>query len=367
MRKSVKITLIVCNVVFAVLLLLSCFGSHLSANWIIGLLTLGAVYLFLINIIFLVFWLFAKRKLALISLVTILIGWYPMSNVFKLSFFHSFEMNKNNTSLRVMDWNVELFNMLDHKTAPEKKEEMIKLIKSYNPDVACFQEMVASDQEYPGINNIHDISEKIGMPYYHYSYKTKFDYDKKHHFGIVIFSKFPIIREQTIEPEEKNYNSVFQYADVLVNKDTFRFFNIHLQSLRFTPDNRHYIDNPSLNESDDIKESKSIIKKFRAGFIKRKWQSDNVRREMDKSPYPIILCGDFNDVPNSYAYNNIGKGMRNAFEEKGSGIGATFSGISSTLRIDNIFVSPVFKVEQYTCVKKLLSDHYPVITDIQKQ
>jgi endonuclease/exonuclease/phosphatase family metal-dependent hydrolase len=367
MRKSVKFTLIACNVAFALLYVLSCFGTRISANWIIGLLTLGAFYLFLINVVFLVFWLFAKRKLALISLFTVLICWYPMSNVFKLSLGSSFETKKNSSAIRVMDWNVELFNMLDHKTNPGKKEEIVKLIRSYNPDIACFQEMVATDGESSGINNIQDISESIGMPYYHYAYKTKFDFDQQHHFGIVIFSKFPILREQTIASEEKNYNSVFQYADLLVNNDTIRVFNIHLQSLHFNPHNRLYLNNPSMDEKRDLEESKSILRKFKAGFNKRKWQSDNVKKEINKSPYPVILCGDFNDVPNSYVYNNIGNGMVNAFEQKGSGIGTTYSSISSTLRIDNIFVSPVFQVTQFTRVKKNLSDHYPLIADIQKK
>ena len=101
------------------------------------------------------------------------------------------------------------------------------------------------------------------------------------------------------------------------------------------------------------------------GFLKRKIQAERIREEMDKSPYPIILCGDFNDVPNSYAYHHIGKGMKNAFAEKGAGLGRTFSGIAPTLRIDNIFVNRQFDVEQYLRVKKRLSDHFPILTDIR--
>ena len=86
---------------------------------------------------------------------------------------------------------------------------------------------------------------------------------------------------------------------------------------------------------------------------------------MDKSPYPVIVCGDFNDVPNSYAYHTIGKGLKNAFVEKGSGIGRTFSGISPTLRIDNIFVNPTFDVLQYTRIAKKMSDHFPVFADVE--
>ena len=93
-------------------------------------------------------------------------------------------------------------------------------------------------------------------------------------------------------------------------------------------------------------------------------QADKVRIEIDKSPYPVIVCGDFNDVPNSYPYEKIGNGLQDAFVMKGSGIGRTFSGISPTLRIDNIFVDKLYSVHQFTRIAKKLSDHFPVIADI---
>jgi endonuclease/exonuclease/phosphatase (EEP) superfamily protein YafD len=86
---------------------------------------------------------------------------------------------------------------------------------------------------------------------------------------------------------------------------------------------------------------------------------------MNHSPYSIILCGDFNDVPNSYAYETIGAGLQNAFVQKGSGISRTFSSISPTLRIDNIFADKRFTVTQFTRVKKLLSDHFPIVADLK--
>src|SRR4029078_4335279 len=92
--------------------------------------------------------------------------------------------------------------------------------------------------------------------------------------------------------------------------------------------------------------------------------ADRIRMEIEKSPYRVIICGDFNDAPNSYAYNKIGSGFKNAFVKKGYGLSRTFSGIAPTLRIDNIFVDPQFSVEQFTRVKKVLSDHFPIVADI---
>ncbi|MBK7885081.1 MAG: endonuclease/exonuclease/phosphatase family protein [Chitinophagaceae bacterium] len=186
------------------------------------------------------------------------------------------------------------------------------------------------------------------------------------HFGIIIFSKYPIIKKRIISGYPNNYNSTFQYADIVKGTDTFRVFNVHLQSLRLSRTNLNYINKPSINGDEDLEKSKSLISKLKNGFIKRQLQADRIRSEMEKSPYPNIVCGDFNDVPNSYAYSAIGKGMKNAFVEKGSGMGRTFTGISPTLRIDNIFVDKRFDVEQFTRIKRNLSDHYPIIADVKK-
>jgi endonuclease/exonuclease/phosphatase family metal-dependent hydrolase len=78
----------------------------------------------------------------------------------------------------------------------------------------------------------------------------------------------------------------------------------------------------------------------------------------------VIVCGDFNDVPNSYAYQTIGENLQNVFAKKGVGIGRTFSFISPTLRIDNIFVADKIEVLQYQRIPKFLSDHYPIMADI---
>ena len=101
--------------------------------------------------------------------------------------------------------------------------------------------------------------------------------------------------------------------------------------------------------------------------MERQIQADRVKSEIDKSPYPVIVCGDFNDVPNSYAYQTIGSGLQNTFVEKGSGLGTTFTGIAPTLRIDNIFTSKTFTVNQFIRIPVKLSDHYPIIADLGKK
>ena len=90
-----------------------------------------------------------------------------------------------------------------------------------------------------------------------------------------------------------------------------------------------------------------------------------IRNAVQQSPYPVVYCGDINATPASYTYRFLRGGLQDAFLQKGSGIGNTFSELLPTLRIDMCFPAKEFSVLQCTTVYEKLSDHYPVITDIQ--
>ena len=364
LRRFTKKIFIVSNCTIALFFLAGAFVRYFNpaAWWFLGLFTLILAYLLLALLIFFVFWLFKRSFWCCISLITIILGWHAVVNVFSLS-FSSFSMQKKPGSLRVMTWNVEQFNILYAKEHPGVKQEMFDLINEYDPDIACFQEVVAGDKR-KGINYFPAIQKALHFKDDFYSYSVKDDFDNYHHFGRAIFSKYPIINKQTVVNYPNDYNATFQYIDILKEGDTIRVFNVHLQSLKFTKDNLNYLDNAGLNSDSNITESRNIVSKIKTGFLKRAIQANFIKDEIDHSPYPVIVCGDFNDVPNSYAYETIGHGLQNAFVKKGTGIERTFTGISPTLRIDNIFADKKFTVLQFTRVKKRLSDHFPILSDL---
>jgi len=314
---------------------------------------------------FFFFWLFVKPGWSLISIIAIGLAYKPVLNILPFRLSSSFDVKKQDKALRIMTWNVAQFNTLDNKKHPEVKNQMFDMINEYQPDIATFQEMVAEDSTVKKHGHIDEYLEKLNFPDYFYSYNSKDDFWGYAHFGILIFSKYPIINKQTVSWYPNDYNSIFQYVDIVKETDTIRVFNIHLQSLRFSRENLKYIDKPTVENEIVIKESKSIIGKFKRGFLRRQIQADRIRAEIKLSPYPVIVCGDFNDVPNSYAYHTIGKDLQNAFVEKGGGLGRTFTGISPVLRIDNIFVDKRFDVQQFLLIKKKLSDHFPILADVQ--
>ncbi len=365
LRRFSKFLLVLCNIVIALFFLTGSFVRYFNPEqwWFIGLVTLSLPYVLLVLILFLLLWLFSRSLWVFLSIISIAIAWREVENIIPFNLYSSFTIKKKAGSIRIMGWNVEQFDITKHKTHPEVKESMLELINELQPDIACFQEVVGGDDDR-AINYLGAIKRRLNFKSYYYSYDIRLDFDKDHHFGILIFSKFPMLKRQTISIYPYDYNSIFQYADVLADGDTLRVFNIHLQSLKFSRSNFQYLDHPDFKSDSGIQKSKNIISKLKNGFLKRSLQANAIKNEMNKSPYPVIVCGDFNDVPNSYAYSKIGKNMQNAFVKKGAGIGKTFSRITPTLRIDNIFTDKKITIDQYTRIKKKLIDHYPIIADI---
>jgi endonuclease/exonuclease/phosphatase family metal-dependent hydrolase len=367
-RKIIKAFFVFANVITALCFFLGCYAKWFSADnwWFIGLFTLSSFYLFILLLLFFIGWILVKSRWAVFFILIIILTWKPILNIVPLRLPSSFSMQKQPNALRIMSWNVESFEILKYYTHPEEKTKMIELINKYHPDIACFQEMTCADSSQSALYHLQDFIDSLHFPYHCYSYDASDDYypATNTHYGTIIFSRIPLINKQIVKSYPHDYNSTFQYVDIVNNNDTIRIFNFHLQSMKLHDDDLNYIDSISLRDKRDIKESKNIISKIKASFPKRQKEAERVKTEVNKSPYPVILCGDFNDVPNSYAYSTIGEGLQNAFVKRGAGLGRTYSEILPSLRIDNIFVDDRFSVLQYVRIKKRLSDHYPIITDI---
>ena len=99
--------------------------------------------------------------------------------------------------------------------------------------------------------------------------------------------------------------------------------------------------------------------------MQREEQANFIAEHIQNSPHPVLVCGDMNDTPNSYAYGQLAKSLKDAFREKGSGLGSTYAGLIPFLRIDYIFTSPNNLVEEFKVVSNSTSDHYPIYTHIR--
>lgn len=108
-----------------------------------------------------------------------------------------------------------------------------------------------------------------------------------------------------------------------------------------------------------------LSRKLGAAYRIRGPQADNVSKHIASSPYPVLVVGDFNDLPSSYAYTKIRGNMKDAFVERGFGLGWTFSESILKFRIDHIFYDDAIELIDFKLDNKVrYSDHYPLYCKI---
>jgi endonuclease/exonuclease/phosphatase family metal-dependent hydrolase len=175
----------------------------------------------------------------------------------------------------------------------------------------------------------------------------------------------PIIDSGIIYYPRPSIHEPLISADIKFHEDTIRIFTTHLQSVQFKKRDYERIDEIKNYEDSIVSNSRTILSKLRKGIERRSVQANVIRDQLQQSQHPLIFCGDFNDVPNSYTYFTIRGHLRDAFLEKGSGLGRSFTSISPTLRIDYILASKEFSVLQFERIKRKYSDHYMLVTDLK--
>ncbi|MEP6513751.1 MAG: endonuclease/exonuclease/phosphatase family protein, partial [Parafilimonas sp.] len=233
------------------------------------------------------------------------------------------------------------------------------IIKS-KPDIICLQEFNHSYTRGGDADNIGLFTKKY--PHYYYS----MDFSRLNGFytsGSIIFSKYPIINSGKQSFPGRYAESII-YADIIKYSDTFRIYTAHLQSFAFNIYDYADMEKIKDNNKDAMAASKNIFQKMKDAFIARGVQADIVKRELDSSPYRSVICGDFNDVPNSYTYFHIRGERQDAFLAKGLGVGKSFIALAPTLRIDYILPDNNFLIQQFDMIDENLSDHLMLIADI---
>lgn len=357
--------LVFLNVVAAILFLLACLAPALDPDkwWFVSVFGLGFPFLLVIVVLFMIGWLFVKKRLALISAVVLVFG------IRGISIFFAFHVSgneitdtKTSSSLRIATWNVARFIEMkrNNNKGSQTRLRMMEQIQQTNADILCLQEFFHSRQSdyYP---NLTYISKHFNYPYYFFSH----DNDGDNHFtGSVIFSRYPIIDSGLIRYPRPSLPDALMHADIKVGKDTIRVYTTHLQSLQFNSTDYEKIHNISEGKDGMMSNSKAIFGKLRTALSSRKVQSDIVAQVLGDSPYPVLFCGDLNDIPNSYTYKQIRGDMQDAFLKKGFGIGRTFSALSPTLRIDYIFADPIFGIKGFKRIVKPYSDHFMLIAEV---
>lgn len=364
-RRFTKLFFLLLNIFVAIVFLLACLAPYLDPKkwWPISLIGLGFAFVIVTLIAFIFFWLVFKPRWMLISIIPLAIGYKSILVFFGFHIPDKFDYNKPNEVLRVAHWNVARFIELkrNNNKGSRIRLKMIDQIKEQNADVLCFQEFFTStDPQY--YNNLDLITKELGYPYYYFS---RDDDGYLQWYGQAIFSKYPLIDTGLIRFPKPSMPEALVHADIVFNRDTIRLYTTHLQSVQFQKKDYETIENLK-NNNVEVKSSRGIFSKLKHGVINRSGQANLVKEEINKSPYPFILTGDFNDVPNSYTYFTIrDNDLQDAFLLAGLGVGKTYYNIAPTLRIDYIFTTKNFSVRQFNRIIKNYSDHYMLVADVR--
>ncbi|HEV8283977.1 MAG TPA: endonuclease/exonuclease/phosphatase family protein [Chitinophagaceae bacterium] len=365
-RTFAKKFLIALNIVLAFVYLLACLAPFLDPHkwWFISLLGLFFPFLFVILFGSILFWLFTKRKYAFLFLALLLLGWNSIRVSFGFHKTYEFNYEKQPQTLRIVSWNVARFIEIkkNNNKGSQIRLKMMDLLKQQNADVLCLQEFHTSSEREGYYDNISYIQKHLNYPYYYFS----FDEDgSKLYYSSIIFSRLPIIDSGRLVYPKPALPEALLAMDVKLNNDTIRIFTTHLQSVQFRKKDYERIDEIKTYQDSLIENSRNIFSKIKKGITYRSIQANVVKKIIKLSPHPVVLCGDFNDVPNSYTYFTIRGNMQDVFLKKGFGVGRSFTSLSPTLRIDYILASKQFSILQFNKVTKKYSDHYMLVADLK--
>jgi endonuclease/exonuclease/phosphatase family metal-dependent hydrolase len=359
LKKFIYKILLGVNVFFAVTLLIAYLAVHINPEdfALPAFFGLAYPYLLLINIIIVIIWAMLLRFEALISVFVIALGFTHFSNYIQLTKPGG---DKANT-FKVISYNVRLFNYFESKNGATSQKKVIEYLKSQNPDILCMQEffVIGSPAETDTA-----IKKALGGKYY--SHLKVFGSGKNKYYGIATYSKYPIINKGEIVHPGSSSLSI--YTDVVIKGDTFRIYNNHLQSFRLKRMERNFMEEITAAENKEtIDEVKSLSRSLKKGFVKRAIQAQVVKGNINRSKYPVIVVGDFNDTPVSYSYRKIRKGLNDSFVNSGYGAGFTYRGNYPPNRIDYILYDNSLVNSFFEIKKVKFSDHYPIVAYFRKK
>ncbi len=318
-----------------------------SISWIFPVVGLLSPAIYLASTLLALYWIIRWRWIyALLLILPLAVGAPTISHYAKIETSKSYGEPSRRGTIKILTYNAKHFIGDDEQSSVDDMNEFLDELR---PDVICFQEFGG------GRMNENEEGELLK------------GYNREKMGGLATFTRYKILGSSE-DLMQSNYESGSAFwSDLLVGKDTVRLYNIHLHSTTITGDDNQYISNMEFigdTLSEDV--FKGMVSRFRQSSIGRASQADTIARSISQSPHRVIICGDFNDTPNSYAFRKISKGLQDAFREVGVGFPYTFRGFLNLLRIDYILVEEPIEVLNYQVLDTVkLSDHLPVTTTIK--
>lgn len=299
---------------------------------LLSVLSLAVPPLIMINAVFLLYWLLRLKKQLILPLLVLLIGYNHVTSLYVFS--RETAAEKGDNIITVLSYNVRQFNQFNWSDENNIPDQISNYVQEVDPDLVGFQEYFRGELEVAN----------------HFEYKAVQLKDQADEFGQAILSKYPILNYGSLNfPTHSSNNGI--YADVAFPADTLRVINVHFQSFGIKPD----IDKL------ETEYTKQVFKGMGQTFEVQQEQMELVKEVIEKSPYRVVLIGDFNNTPYSYIYRELrSMGLQDGHKVKGNGFGRTFAFEYFPLRIDYILPEESIEVLHFETVHREYSDHFPI-------
>ena len=335
-----------------------------ASFWIPAIFGLLYPYLLIANLVFLIVWIWRKKKLAFLVLGILLLGWGHLQNNFQL-FGSRLSVKENGTmlpdtsALSILSYNVRSFNYYEASPVQKSHGFIVDLINEIESGVVCLQEILIHSPT--GFTEKKLKNSLVGYPYSHLAFNSPRGHTRQ--YGIGIFSRYPIINKGEIKFENTHNQCIF--IDLKMGADTIRIYNAHLQSFQLGTRNFKFLSEFERSAEDEpFDELQDISIIMKRALVKRARQAKALSAHIHNSPHPVVVCGDFNDTPVSYTYHHIRKGLKDAFVEAGAGLGKTYSQIFPSYRIDYVLHSKRMRTVRFNTLHADYSDHFPILAEL---
>lgn len=301
-----------------------------------SLLGLAYHYLLIGNILLLVYWVLRWKRIALGSLFILLAGYPFMTRYYGMN---APETPETPSGTEILSYNVRWLDRYNWSGISGGEQQIVAYINDFSGDLVCLQ-------EFPDQKNAFE-----KFPSYPYTHTQK---------DVAILSRRKIVGKDHISFGKGNMAACL-YCDILLKEDTVRVYCAHLESYRLGEKDRQFFQEFMELDREVISQGvRSILSHLVAANKKRATQAMTLKEHIQASPYPVILCGDFNDTPISYPYSLLTGELQDCFTDKGRGVGNTYIGEFPSYRIDYILHDKRITTVSYHRDTVRYSDHFPI-------
>jgi len=359
--KGILYVIFATNIIALILLFLSTRAQSIppSQFMIISFLGMGFPVLLLINIIYIVVWIVLLRwKFVIVGLLGLAVNWSAISIYVPL---HSKNKEIPESCLKFMTYNVRGFNWLTGDEA--RSNPILEYIAGSGADIICLQEFAVEENKNSrkiiSLAEFDDVMED-------YPYRTIIrlgDTDDSCIYGLACYSKYPILKVARV-PVESAFNGSAMY-EIKIGRKTITIVNNHLETNHITSEDKQLykelVVQKSREKLDEV--AYSVQQRLAPAFFTREKQANIIHACIEKqrpNTNAMIVCGDFNDPPMSYAYSKIRGDLVDSFNATGKGMGITYHENGFFFRIDYIMHTPNIKSYNSYIDKVKYSDHYPL-------